>query len=307
MTRFALMGAVALVLLFSANPADAGWLKDKLKEAGEKIAGKAVDDAADEAYEEGKEAMSKDGQEQSSDETAGSDGQESPDEQVDEEDQYADEEYDEEEFASEAAFSDGAGQRERPQRKQEPFKPRSTDHHFVADMVMTGPDTPEEMPDGMTSRLVVDGERLRFDLNTPGGGSSIIQLGVNIGDKAYMVYHGMKQYMESKIDPDNAMGMMDESNNPCEEDPNARKLGSDEVAGRAAVKWSCAWEDDDGESGSGIVWIDKEYGFPLGWDDAQSGNKWMVTSFRETRSDDSLFRPPADYKVMQVQFTMPSR
>lgn len=94
-------------------------------------------------------------------------------------------------------------------------------------------------------------------------------------------------------DIDNACG--DWLKLPYNQGGTCRKVGSESVNGRGAVKYTGT--NSRGETGS--VWFDKKIAFPIKWE-GEKGGSGELQNIREGSQPASLFEIPADYQKFQL-------
>lgn len=130
---------------------------------------------------------------------------------------------------------------------------------FSADIHQAG-------PNGVASvgRINVAKTGVRTELTQ--NGQQVIQIFDTKSQTSRMILPAQKAYMEHKgAGPAPSMpGQPSGDADPCREVPGAKcsNLGTEEIAGRAAVKWEMTMERQ-GQVMRSTQWIDKERGFPL--------------------------------------------
>jgi len=86
---------------------------------------------------------------------------------------------------------------------------------------------------------------------------------------------------------------------PYNQGGTCKKIGSDTVNGRSAVKYEGT--NSKGESGS--VWLDKKIAFPIKWEGKNGGGE--LQNIKEGSQPSSLFEVPSDYQKFQMPSGMP--
>ncbi|MCJ7556934.1 MAG: DUF4412 domain-containing protein [Gammaproteobacteria bacterium] len=288
MIRFAVILVVSLGLFCTGVPANAGWLTDKLKEAGKEIADEAIDDAVDEAYEEGKETVSQD----------------------EDEDNY--EADDEDEFSEDEVYGDNMGDMDESRHSLDEcgevvqYQPGKKDKkaalrvrhdlHFTAESTVEDPTG--ESPDG-TSIVYIDGTKLRMDLKSGDSTDfSLIVMGAKPEDKFYSLYHSEKMYAVSTLEDSSSeiWESYSDAGEPCEGYRTANKMGSESIAGRRTVKWSCADAEPPGSAVDMQIWIDNELRIPMKFESACS--RFVTTRLDVGRPDQKVFSLPKGYREL---------
>ncbi len=312
MARFAAILLCLFGLLFAGSPVHAGWLKDKLKDVVEEVADKAVDEAADEAYEEGKQAMSKDEEGEQPD-SAGDD------EDFDDETYVDEEEFDDRDdgyYGDEDQYFDGPdmdgdssplarqcdkygvtyGLGEDEEDGDEALVIRDNLHFTVKAKLedLTGRSAVA------TTSIYVDGTRLRYDINDGDRiGISMVALGPKPGDKIYSLYHSEKMYAVTPVtEDDKGIWVMTSKMEPCEGYREASKLGTESMAGRRVVKWSCKNAEPEGSGPDTFFWVDEELDVVVATEDVC--HRTTLLSLTEGRPDSSLFEVPGDYRELKI-------
>jgi len=86
---------------------------------------------------------------------------------------------------------------------------------------------------------------------------------------------------------------------PYNQGGTCKKIGSDTVNGRSAVKYEGT--NSKGETGS--VWLDKKIAFPIKWEGKNGGGE--LQNIKEGSQPSSLFEVPSDYQKFQMPSGMP--
>jgi len=304
MIRFVVLLLCSFGLLFLGSPAEGGWLDDKLKDVAEKVADKAIDEAVDEASEEDEEAESQGEQDEQDDPDAVDEDYEGDTYMGEEEFNVQDDEY----FDEPGAYSGQTGLAAKCSRYDR-IKIKSEDKdknkelsirdnlHFTAELKVE--DLTGESADG-TSVVYIDGARLRFDMNSGGSTQmSLIVLGTKIGDKTYSLYHTEHMYAESTLDEDSiGMWAVTSDEEPCEGYRNATKVGTETLAGRRAMKWSCTDADPTGSAPDVLIWRDEKLNVFLATEDAC--HRSTLVRFAEGSPDSKLFSVPEGYRELKM-------
>lgn len=313
MARFAAILLCLLGLLWAASPVQAGWLKDKLKDVVEDVADKAIDEAADEAYEEGKEAMSQDEEGEEAD-FAGDD------EDFDDESYMDEEEFDAGDdgyYTDEDQYFDGAdmdGDSSPLARQCDKYGVTyglDEDEDDDGDAALVIRDnlhfTVKAKLEDLTGRsavattsIYVDGTRLRYDISDgERTGLSMVALGPNPGDKIYSLYHTEKMYAVTPVtEDDKGIWVMTSKMEPCAGYRKASKLGTESMAGRRVMKWSCQDAEPADSVPDVFLWVDEELGVVVATEDLC--HRTTLLSLTEGRPDSSLFEVPADYRELEI-------
>ncbi|NEX20604.1 hypothetical protein G3480_09835 [Thiorhodococcus mannitoliphagus] len=132
---------------------------------------------------------------------------------------------------------------------------------FSADMVSRGPDG-----ESTTGKMFVGDDRMRVEMSQQG--LEMVRITDQEKGMEWILFPEQKGYMERPIPADSKteapMSPPSAETSPCEGVPGltCRKVGQEEVAGRPAIKWEMVVERD-GQSATGVQWIDVERGLPL--------------------------------------------
>lgn len=112
----------------------------------------------------------------------------------------------------------------------------------------------------MTFKMYVGADGMRRTETTQNG-QRMVQIMVPAKGILWMVFPDQKAYMERRGDP---APTPDTSGDPCAGQPNltCKLLGEESVNGRPAKKWEIA-SHHQGQTATGIQWIDAERGTPL--------------------------------------------
>lgn len=129
---------------------------------------------------------------------------------------------------------------------------------FSAVAVQRGPQQPL-----MTGKMYVGEERVRTEFQQ--NGHTIVQILSPQQQLAWVLMPERKSYMQQPLPP-MAIGPMTqrEESDPCAGHPSAqcRRLGTETLGGREAVKWS--FEDPEvPQPVNGAIWVDAEHGFSV--------------------------------------------
>lgn len=299
MIRFTVLLMVSLGLYCAGAPANAGWLTDKLKEAGKDIADEAIDDAADKAYEDGKDAVSQGEDEEEEDDIYLADDEEEDSYQADDE-FSADDAYvgDMDRGPGSLNECDSAAQYQPGKDDKKAALRVRNDLHFTKESNIEDPTG--ESPDG-TATVYVDGTRMRMDLKSGDTTDySLIVMGTKPEDKFYSLYHGQRMYAISSLEDSNSeiWDSFSDASQPCEGYRTADKIGTESIAGRRATKWSCADAEPPGSEVDMQIWIDDELRIPLKVESACGG--YVTTRLEVGRPDQKVFSLPDGYRELAM-------
>lgn len=132
---------------------------------------------------------------------------------------------------------------------------------FSADMVSRGPD--DQLT---TGKMYVGGSRMRVEMSQQG--QTVIRIQDQERKMEWLLFPDRQGYLERAMpagaDVQAPMSAPSAETNPCEgvEGLSCRKVGQEDVAGRAAVKWEMTMTRD-GQTLTGAQWLDVERGLPL--------------------------------------------
>jgi hypothetical protein len=272
MVRIVLL-MMMLVFAFSAA-ADAGWLDDKLRQAAESVGNRAIDDAADSAYEGAKDSVNDQDDEKNNDPSGQYDSEKAAgvEEQPQDYPAYSSEPGSEETGQpSWAAFDYGR----KKKKKKRTGLPR-TDLHLSTEMIMIDP---EMSPEPTRGDIYIDGTRTRTEWKYADGNKmGIIITGIEPTDKVYILMHSEKTYMESSVQEDNDSAFTFDSEDP----------------------------EDAEEAGSVMtLWYDKKLKIPVRMEDDKRKSSWELVNIREGKPSGDHFKVPAGYE--KFSFEIPSR
>ena len=294
---------MTLVFAYSAS-AEAGWLDDKLKQAAESLGDRAIDDASDSAYEGAKQG-SKDAMGSGNDSDSDPSGQYDSERAAGVEEQGEDSaEYRREDMGQPSWSDSDYGQKKKKKKKTGP--PR-TDLHLTTEMIMSDP---ESFPEPFKGNIYIDGTRSRTEWKYPDGSKmTSIVMGVEPGDKVYILMHDEKKYIESTVGDDSGSSITFDSGKPCDGYRKSENLGKSKLNGRRVVKWRCSEPEDpdDAEEAASVMslWYDKKLKIPVRMEDENSKEYWELVNIRVGKPSGDLFKVPADYK--KFSFEIPSR
>ena len=294
---------MALVFAFSAS-AEAGWLDEKLKQAAESLGDRAVDDASDSAYEGAKQG-SKDAMGAGNDADSNTAGQYDSEKAVGIEEQDKDSaEYGREEMEQPSWADSDYGQKKKKKKRTSP--PR-TDLYLSTEMIISDP---ESFPEPFKGNIYIDGTRSRTEWKYPDGSKmTSIVMGVEPGDKVYILMHDEKKYIESTVGDDSGSSITFDSGKPCDGYRKSENLGKSKLNGRRVVKWRCSEPEDpdDAEEAASVMslWYDKKLKIPVRMEDENSKEYWELVNIRVGKPSGDLFKVPADYT--KLSFDIPSR
>ena len=294
---------MTLVFAFSAS-AEAGWLDDKLKQAAESLGDRAIDDASDSAYEGAKQG-SKDAMGSGNDTDSDPSGQYDSERASGVEEQGEDsEEYRRGDMGQPAWSDSDYGQKKKKKKKTGP--PR-TDLYLSTEMIISDP---ESFPEPFKGDIYIDGTRSRTEWKYPDGNKmTSIVMGVEPGDKVYILMHDEKKYIESTVGDDSGSSITFDSGKPCDGYRKSENLGKSKLNGRRVVKWRCSEPEDpdDAEEAGSVtsLWYDKKLKIPVRMEDEKSKEYWELVNIRVGKPSGDLFKVPADYQ--KFSFDIPSR
>jgi hypothetical protein len=281
-----ILAALLASLCLAVPVSQAGWLKNKLKNAGKDLGGKLVDDTADAVYD-----STKDGAPQPS--RSGSVAEQTADEPPMEEELQMDEKLpmDEE--------TPWGGQKKKKKRVRRSSAQVRTDLHFSADSA--GVDTGEE-GGSYTGQMYVDGAHMRWDMNADMddgsvGRTTIIVTGAAPEDEIYIVMPTEKMYMVSTVatSEEDFWESLRAEDNPCNGYQSAEKIGKRSVSGRETVRWECSGPEDSDTPESTDLWIDAKLGIPLRME-SSDGSSFELSNIREGKPPADTFQLPAGYR-----------
>ena len=294
---------MTLVFAYSTS-AEAGWLDDKLKQAAESLGDRAIDDASDSAYEGAKQG-SKDAMGSGNDTDSDPSGQYDSERASGVEEQGEDSaEYGREDMGRTSWSDSDYGQKKKKKKRTGP--PR-TDLHLTTEMIMSDP---ESFPEPFKGNIYIDGTRSRTEWKYPDGSKmTSIVMGVEPGDKVYILMHDEKKYIESTVGDDSGSSITFDSGKPCDGYRKSENLGKSKLNGRRVVKWRCSEPEDpdDAEEAASVMslWYDKKLKIPVRMEDENSKEYWELVNIRVGKPSGDLFKVPADYK--KLSFDIPSR
>lgn len=278
-----ILTALLASLCLAVPGSEAGWLKDKLKDAETDLGGKLVDDTSDAIYDSTKKGAQKPAQSGTVAEPA------------------------EEKFPMEdEALMDeetpwGGQQQTKKKRKRRSSAQIRTDLHFSADT--SGVDTGVE-GGFYTGQMYVDGARMRWDMNAEMkdgsvGRMSIIITGAAPENEIYTLLHGEKMYMVSTVasSEEDFWGSLRAGDNPCDGYGKAEKIGKRSIMGRETVRWECHDPEDSEEPESTDLWIDAKLGIPLRME-SSDGSSFELSNIREGQPPADKFQLPAGYRKL---------
>ncbi len=127
---------------------------------------------------------------------------------------------------------------------------------FSADMVSRGPDG-----QATTGKMYVGDTRMRVEMSRQG--RNIVRISDQGRHMEWMLFPEQQNYMERAI-PAGAQSAPSAEANPCAgvEGLTCRKVGEENIGGRAAIKWEMS-AVHDGQTATGVQWIDAERALPL--------------------------------------------
>jgi len=167
---------------------------------------------------------------------------------------------------------------------------------FSADLVRQKPQN------GPTTKVFVSGDKVRFEVAGQKTSSFAV---INVAQRtSTMVLPDTKSYVVSPPghlassiplfhidDPENACNSWEKSmQNPG----TCKKVGDDNVNGRAAVKYTGALENGD----TGSAWIDSKLHFAIKWEGEKSTVE--LQNIQEGPQDAKLFEIPSDYQKLDT-------
>ncbi|EXJ15328.1 hypothetical protein [Imhoffiella purpurea] len=128
---------------------------------------------------------------------------------------------------------------------------------FSAEMVSRGPDG-----QASTGRMYVGDGRMRMETNQQG--REVVRITDQNRGVELLLFPDRKGYMERSIPSGQSSSRPSSGTSPCEglQDVSCRKVGEEDVGGRAAVKWEMSIERE-GRTLTGTQWVDAERGLPL--------------------------------------------
>ncbi|EGV33740.1 hypothetical protein ThidrDRAFT_0429 [Thiorhodococcus drewsii AZ1] len=128
---------------------------------------------------------------------------------------------------------------------------------FSADMVSRGPDGQVS-----TGKMYVGDGRMRVEMNQQG--KEVVRITDQTQGRELLLFPDRKGYMERDLAADRQDSPASANADPCAglDGVNCRKVGEEDVGGRAAVKWEMSVVRD-GQTLTGVQWIDVERGLPL--------------------------------------------
>src|SRR5581483_4892491 len=175
---------------------------------------------------------------------------------------------------------------------------------FSADFVDTGTNQ-HERP---ATKIYMGKDKMRLessDASERHGGAIIVDFA---NQKTYILMPEQKMYMESNpqdlgmhrinellrpVDPNNACPAF-EAAETSEHITSCRKIGTDTVNGRTAIKY----EGTTKEGGTGYVWIDPKLHFFLKWEGKDGSGE--LRNIKEGPQSASLFELPAGYQKFDI-------
>ena len=259
------LAAFITTLCLAVPSGQAGWLSDKLKDAGKNLGGEVVDDTA-ESQDPGQVGEEMEVEEPMEEETPWANKQ--PVKKV---------------------------------RKRSSSAPVRTDLHFSADSSMINP---EEEPRSMTGKIFVDGARMRWDMNArmddgSVGRSSIIITGANSEDEIYTLVHEQKMYMVATVEQAETdfWGSFRVEGNPCDGYKSSENLGKESFNGRDTDHWACRDNENADEPEEMDIWIDDKLGIPVQIE-SSDGSSYELKNINESRPSAEMFQLPPGYNKM---------
>lgn len=284
-------------MLLAGAPVQAGWLKDKLKDVVEEVADEAIDEAADEAFEEDGDVVSPDEEEEENYPYP-------PDEEFEGDTYMGEEEFnlpEDEYFDGYDMYGESGGTANEcggyDSGDDDTGLSIREDLHFTARM--KAEDLTGETAEG-TMVWYIDGTKMRFDMSSGDATNfSVIALGTKPGDKMYSLYHTDRMYAASTLDDESrGMWVVIRETEPCEGYRNATRIGTETLAGRLAVKWSCKDAEPEGSAPDMNIWRDEKLDVLVAAEDAC--HRSTLLSLDEGRPDASLFSVPEGYRELKI-------
>jgi hypothetical protein len=147
----------------------------------------------------------------------------------------------------------------------------------------------------------VDSAGFRMNMNS--GGQNVASILHWDSDTVITLMLDQKMYME--IPPEQS-GWSQYENKACSGYKNAKKIGSESVAGRPAVKWRCTGPVNtptDESPTDATVWFDNELGFEIRMVE-DDGNVFEVRNVAIGRQDASMFKIPNGYTKFDMNAMM---
>ena len=174
---------------------------------------------------------------------------------------------------------------------------------FSADMSVTSP-----RDRGMKGKMYMGGGKMRMDMTTEGGKTSMITEPAK--KVTYMVMHDQQMYMEMSAEMQGMGGMNPMARGPKVPDVKAagdnpcagsagttcKKTGAEMMNGRMCDVWEFASAN---KAEAGTVWVDQKTRWPIK-SVHHDGGVVEFTNFKDGAQDPSLFAPPAGYQKFDM-------
>ena len=282
-----ILTALAILLFFNISTGEAGWLTDKLMEAGEELGSRLIDDTSDTAYKGTKEGAGK------TVDNEGDTNTQRTEEHT--EDPTPSREMPQEDSTQPHMVSQTSTSKSKKNYSSQAVR---SDLQFSADTEMVDAESPSER---MKGKMFVDGARLRMDMNTPDGSISYIVTGAKTDDRFYMLMHEQKSYMTSLVGDaeDDPWVALRGTDNPCEDYRKSQNLGQKTINGRKSVQWNCSDPEEQEEPANISLWIDSKLNIPVKME-GSDGTRYELKNIKEGKPSAEKFKTPAGYREITL-------
>jgi hypothetical protein len=180
---------------------------------------------------------------------------------------------------------------------------------FSAEFVNTGTDASNARP----SKIYVGKDKMRIEGMGSGQFGTTAMIMDFANHRHIVLLPEQKVYLESvpaaALQKERMWFRPDDPNNACPQYEamvkqyrtnnsgsfSCRKVGSDVVNGRSAIKYA-----GSSNNGTGYMWIDTQLRFPVKWQD-DKGSSGELRNIHEGSQASSLFEVPSDYHKFDMQ------